>query len=214
MNKIFWMFFFITTSFFNMSNSNAGIIYATAVDWVNNGTTYSANDRDNPLNALGAPDGAFLSLGLTPDQNILTDNAGFAVFSFGQTFSGNISLWEITFNCVLGGIVCDIWPEAVDVYVGQSYNFGSHDIDDVLDDFQRIGQVTNGVAQYGTELSITDNFTYLALIDVSEQFNGPSSEGWDVDAIGVTAVPEPSSLSLFGLSFIILCVSAKRRAQK
>ena len=93
------------------TESHASLIYATEVDWFNNGTVGSSNDRDNPANSLGAPDDDFLSLGLSSD-----DNPGFAVFGFGQDFIEEGRIWEITFNC--DPTCVDL--ETATIYVGTS----------------------------------------------------------------------------------------------
>lgn len=81
--------------------ADAAVIYASGVTWTNNGTVGTANGRDDPLNALGAPDGEFSSLGL----------AGTAEYTFGENFTGTATITETTFSR-------DGYFESVDVFGG------------------------------------------------------------------------------------------------
>ena len=88
------------------SAASAATIYATSVDVYSPGTGITDPNRSVTSNALGAPDGTFLSLGL----------GGSAVFSFGQTFGSPLTTTEITFNRPNP-------PEFADVYVGDGVNW-------------------------------------------------------------------------------------------
>ena len=174
----------LATSAVMLASADASTLYATAVDWQNNGTNGGSFNRDVATNALGATDGQFLALGLSSK-----DNPSFAVFSFGQQFTGPMNLVEVTFNCRLLNDGSCSHREAVDVYVGNDYAFGSHDFSD-LDDFTRVGQILNGDAEgMGAMLNFAGNYTYLALVDVSAYvFSRPNSgDGFDIDSISVTA---------------------------
>ena len=177
--------------------ASAATVFATAVDWSNNGTVGSANDRDDASNALGAPDGDFLTLGLT---NADGTNPGFAVFAFdGLTFGqSDATLWEITFNCRPNANGACNMPEAVDVYYGTDYAFGSGDFAD-LSDFTLAGTIFNGDAQGGASLVIPGTFTYIALVDstLANFPNSSSRDGFEVDALGVNPVPVPGAALLF-----------------
>ena len=177
--------------------ASAATVFATAVDWSNDGTVGGANDRDDASNALGAPDGDFLTLGLT---NADGTNPGFAVFAFdGLTFGqSDATLWEITFNCrPNAGGACNM-PEAVDVYYGTGYAFGGGDFAD-LADFTLAGTIFNGDAQGGASLIIPGTFTYIALVDSTlANFPGSSSgDGFEGNALGVNPAPVPGAALLF-----------------
>lgn len=178
--------------------SQASLIYATEVDWFNNGTVTNVNDRDNPANALGAPDDDFLSLGQSSD-----DNPGFAVFGFGQNFLDQGRVWEFTFNCANG---CDFLETAI-IYVGTSsqYTMGQASRADQIDlvtglggffgEWEEVGQVSNQNAQIddgGAAISFAGEFTWLAIVDNTPS-NSPSPDGFDVNAIGVAPVPLPAA---------------------
>ena len=68
----------------SVSSASAATTYATLVDYNTVGTI--AADRKVTSNALGAPDGKFLSLEL----------GGWAVFSFGTSFTGPSVVVEVT----------------------------------------------------------------------------------------------------------------------
>lgn len=144
------------------SAAQAATIYATGVDWSNNGTVGSSNDRNNPLNALGEPDGMFLSLGL----------GGQADFTFGQSFTGPGESYEITFGNRAG------YFESAEVFAG------------VGGSFSKIGDIDNASAA-GFVFNFAGVFDTLRLVDTSPNVAG--RDGYDVDAVGVTSVPNPGA---------------------
>jgi hypothetical protein len=81
------------------TSAQAAVLNATSVDTYNQGTGVAAA-RAITANALGAPDGKFLSLGL----------GGSAIFSFGQKFMAKGAVFEITFGKVSNH------QESADVY--------------------------------------------------------------------------------------------------
>lgn len=143
------------------SAAQAATIYASDVIWTNNGTVASHNDRDNPLNSLGAPDDKFMSLGL----------GGHADFTFGETFTGPGVSYEITFGNRAG------YLERAEVFAGSA---GS---------FTKVGEIDN-VSAAGFVFNFTGIFDTLRLVDISPVFAG--RDGYDVDAVGVTALPKGS----------------------
>jgi len=195
------------------ATADAATLFATGVDWQNNGTNGGSHNRDNPVNALGATDGTFLALGLSGPNN-----PGFAVFTFGQQFTGPSSVVEVTFNCRHQTDGSCSYREAVDVYVGNDYAFGSHDYSD-LSDFTRIGTIMNGDAQSGGSLSFAGSYTYLALVDVSAYVfaRTPSVDGFDVDSVSVTATDDLSPVPVPAAAFLMapaLAGMALRRRNK
>lgn len=159
------------------SSVQAATIYASGVNWTNNGTVKSHNNRDEKLNALGEPDGNFLSLGL----------GGQADFTFGQFFTGPGESYEITFGKRKG------YEEFARVYVG---------FDNV---FEFVGTINNASAS-AFVFNFQGVFDTLRLVDISPIVKG--RDGYDVDAIGVTAyngpvpapqpIPLPASVLLLG----------------
>ncbi|MCQ8184381.1 hypothetical protein [Parvularcula maris] len=191
-------------------SAHANTIYAIDIDWQNNGTVSGNNDRDNPQNALGAPDGDFLSLGLS---NPTTGSYGFAVFDFGTQVTGPATVWEVTFNCRMGSAGACTYPESLEVWYGNDYDFGSNDINDVFDDFISAGELFNADAQNGASALINGTFRYLALVDTSAANfpNGPSTDGFDIDAVSVVATPLPGAAALI---LPALGVAVARRKRK
>lgn len=197
------------------TESHASLIYATEVDWFNNGTVGSSNDRDNPANSLGAPDDDFLSLGLSSD-----DNPGFAVFGFGQDFIEEGRIWEITFNC--DPTCVDL--ETATIYVGTSdqYTMGQASRADQIalvtgmggffGEWTEVADVSNQDAQLsdgGAAFSFEGPFTWLAVVDTTPDSSN-STDGFDVNSIGVAPVPLPAAAwflltalgGLFGLRWL------------
>jgi hypothetical protein len=163
------------------SAAQATTLYATGVDWTNNGTVGTSNNRDNPSNALGEPDDKFLSLGL----------GGMADFTFGQTFTGPGASYEITFGNRAGHL------ESAEVFAG------------IGGDFAKVGDVDNASAA-GFVFNFAGIFDTLRLVDSSPFVKG--RDGYDVDAVGVTAfngpnpgpapVPLPASVLLLGAGIV------------
>ncbi|MBG6211862.1 hypothetical protein IWQ49_006558 [Labrenzia sp. EL_126] len=144
--------------------------------------------RDNPGDALGAPDvvsdteGGFFSI----------PQATAVVFGFGSAFSTAANIFEVTFGC--GGPTCS-FKESVDVYAlsGDYTPYdGAFDIGNLVNDlgFQFIASLPNGPANSpgGATVAINGTFSYLALVDTSS-----GSGAFDVDAVSVTPVPLPAA---------------------
>ncbi len=151
--------------------ASAATINATSV------TTFQGagvkGDRGNGANALGAADGKFLSLGL----------GGAAVFSFGQAFVGPASFLEVTFGKRAG------YVERAVIYVGNVFTAGSTTFD--ASAFTRVGEISN--ATEAASLSFDGAYRFLAMVDTSPRKKG--RDGYDIDAITVTAAPVAATLS-------------------
>jgi hypothetical protein len=176
----------------------ATVNYATTID-AQRGTIDKviADGRENPNNALGAPDDVFYAMGF----------GGTAVLGFGTKFAKSVSVWEVTFEPVLSGD----HDEAVDVFVGSSYVNGSFD----LSSFTLVGQINNKLAQLGQTLSFSGGpFSYLALVDVTKDLfpvtQTSSRDGFDLNAVGVSPVPLPAG-GLLLLTAIGGLAAARRR---
>ncbi|WP_420332248.1 VPLPA-CTERM sorting domain-containing protein [Roseibium sp.] len=144
--------------------------------------------RDNPGDALGAPDvvsdteGGFFSI---PQSTAV-------VFGFGTAFSTAANIFEVTFGC--SGPTCS-FKESVDVYAlsGNYTPFdGAFDVNNLVNDlgFQLIASLQNGPANEpgGATVAINGTFSYLALVDTSS-----GAGAFDVDAVSVTPVPLPAA---------------------
>ncbi len=149
----------------------------------------TSNDRDNPLNALGATDGAFFELGFR----------GTADFTFGTRFANTIEITEVTFGSPSN------FPEAVKVYVGDGGLF------------QFVTELTNVAAQGGGVISLAGligtSFDTVRLVDASPLSSTAQSDafgplgGFDIDSIRVAPVPLPAAgvmllTALGGMAFM------------
>ncbi len=123
------------------ATAQASVIYATAVDsFTQGGTTVSGGikpDRSNPNNALGAPDGKFVSIGL----------GGQLVVSFGSLFKTPGAIWEITFGNR------DNHVEKADIYAG------------IGNVFTYVGSVVNSVNM--NTFSFAGVFSQIKVVDTS-----------------------------------------------
>lgn len=163
--------------------------YATDVRW-DSGAGVALSDtlgsRYNQSSSLGSSDNFFLSLGL----------GGLAVFDFGTDFNASAIVFETTYGSRVS------YPETANVYVANSsYDFAGLNSGNgaaVIDpnDFTLVSGINNLTAS--TNLTGIDGlFRYVLVQDTTS--GGPSTDGFDVNAVGVVApVPEPSTLLLLG----------------
>lgn len=154
-------------------------------------------DRNNPGNALGAPDqvgnseSGFYSLGRGDDA--------VAVFGFGTSFGLEANVFEVTFGCSGpsgSNGACSGFSEFATVYAfdGPYTPFdSSFTVSDLTTlGFSEVGTIGNGDANApgGATVSIAGPFSFLALADASSQ----GADGFDIDAVSVNAVPLPASI--------------------
>lgn len=148
--------------------------------------------RYDPDNALGAPDGNFYSL---PVQ-------GEAIFSFGSLFTGEGTIFEITWGKKKSQ---KDWDESVEISAGM-------DLDNwtLLDTIYNIndGAFTALGAKFGQD---SGPYKYLKVVDTSVN---QKKDGFDIDAIAVKSapesVPEPGTVTaLIGGAILFLI---KRRS--
>ncbi|MEM7745794.1 MAG: VPLPA-CTERM sorting domain-containing protein [Pseudomonadota bacterium] len=139
--------------------------YATAITFDPSAARGTSNNRADPLNALGSPDGDFFEIGTGSTIDL----------TFGTLFDTSATIFEVTFGSA------SRFPESAKVEVGLGGTFES------------VGSITNVAAQGGGVLTIaglTNNvFDTLRIIDTSSQRPG----GFDVDAVRVSPVPIPAA---------------------
>jgi hypothetical protein len=150
------------------------------------------NGRDDPLNALGAPDGDFFEIGFGSTVDL----------TFGVGFNTSASVFEVTFNSVPS------FPESVDLYVGDAGTF------------QFITSVSNLSAQGGVTVALPSvgSFDTVRLIDTSPLSSSIESDaygplgGFDLAGVRVAPIPLPAAgwMLLAGLGGLAMV----RRRQK
>ena len=151
--------------------ASASILYATGFNDVNLGTVNAPGPlagRDDPANALGAPDDIFYSLGL----------GGSIDLTFGQTFNigQDVTVYEVTFN--------------------PGKHFEEVEVYSVLGGAATLaGTITNDQAQNGSSIRISAAFDEIRLVDITPD-TSTSFDGFDLDAVGLAAVPLPASALL------------------
>lgn len=189
----------ILTTLVAIPSQAASLSYATKVDFYKEGAGIDEGYRRNTASALGAPQlSAFDS-----NKNFLALGVGGeAIFSFGTLFHKSVTIWETTWGKKNAQKDYD---ERVDVYVGNNLDGG----------WLYLGQILNIAdnayrSNAGASLNIGNNnvYTYLKLVDKSQA--GRDRDGFDVNGIGVEAVPEPLTMGglLLGMSGM---VAARRR---
>lgn len=169
MKKLFVSVLALALLIWPLTNAPAAastIHYADSVNWTNNGTV--AMGRDNPNNALGAPDGQFLSLGL----------GGEATFGFSTLFSGSASVFEVTFGNRAS------YPESADIYVG----LGSGPM-------TLVTSITNILGQ--TTFSFTGVWDTMKIVDTSPWVQGRDGFDLDAVGVAPVPLPA-AGLLLFG----------------
>lgn len=129
--------------------------------------------RADGTRAFGAADGRFMSLGL----------GGAAVFRFAQAFTGSAAIHEVTFGTRASHL------ETARVFVAETFAAGTGLFD--ANAFREIGRISN--ASRLSIIGFDGTYRYLALLDTSPRVAG--RDGFDIDAISVTAAPLPGSIA-------------------
>ncbi len=141
--------------------------FATAISFeddnaiANRGT---ADGRDNPLNALGSPDGDFFEIGL----------GSVIELTFGTLFDTDLSVFEITFGDR------GAFPETADVEIGRNGIF------------QALGSIDNSSLESAIAITAMGAFDTVRITDTTASTE--DTGGFDVDAVRVQPVPLPAGI--------------------
>jgi hypothetical protein len=148
----------------------ATLTYATAVEDFSQGLDALGNPvsalRSDPTAALGAPDGAFVALGF----------GGSITLSFGTLFGSPGAVIEIT------NLSRDTYIETADVF---GITEGGMEV--------LLASITNATAT--TEIFFAGIYAAMKIVDTTTDLFptiGSVRDGFDLDAVGVTAIPLPA----------------------
>ena len=183
------------TTLIMFSGTAFALSYATNVLW-NNTAGVSDPARIDRDNALGAPDDKFLSIGI----------GGLAAFDFGVSFNSTASVFEITWGNR------NAYPEYAKVFVGNT----AFSLD--LKDYKEVGIIRNNLEQNVIDLTgLAGNpFQYLLLQDITSDYPDgiATGDGFDVNAVGVSPVPEPATVLLLSSGLLGLAGFSRKRFLK
>jgi len=154
----------------------------------------------------------FYSLGIATTNTDGPDYGGTLLMSFDPMITGNASVIEVT------NVLRSVYPEAAEVWVGNYIN-----VADMIKYGTKIGVITNETAT--STFNIGGVYAGLMLRDVSmdyamglghdpKDFEGNVADGFDVDAISVSAVPVPVAAQLMGSAIGALGFVRRRKSRK
>lgn len=128
-----------------------------------------------------------------------------------------MTIWETTNGTCTGNTSgqCTHWPEAVDVYVGNTWdgNFSNLNLSTNWTSLGTLGNAVASGSSGGTLNTGTGTFQYLLLIDKGLSTSSPQ-DGFDVAMVKVSAVPIPAAFWLFGSALLGMISLGRRHTSK
>jgi hypothetical protein len=165
--------------------SSAATIYASSVS-ADGGTECTVGvqntDRTDICNSLGMQDvdGSFSAGGFTSTANYTE-----LTYGFGSFFTGPLTIWEVTG----GGDTNPTYIEQLEFTL-----FNSETNATQMGTVVNVEGVGDGIDRWRVETAVAGVFDVLFVSDASDLSGG--RDGFDIDAIAVSAVPLPASALL------------------
>ena len=188
---------FFLTAGFSIKNANASPVWATDAIWQAGDNATPGSSRGLLENALYEPDDDFLSLGL----------GGYAIFDFGMEFASTAIIFETTWGSR------DAHYEEAEVWVAGAdfdFDYWRDNLDQNMPDmFSFAGVIDNQQEMSMIDLSVASDspFRYIAIKDNTLDSR---KDGFDINAVGVEPVPEPSTVFLLSIGLIGTAVLRKK----
>ena len=175
--------------------------FANSVDYFMGSGLSSTSVRANSLNSLGSYDAPavdsqnvevggsnnFLSLGM----------GGSAVFSFGSSFTGPVTIYETTWNRPNRyNEYAQVWAATDDVLTSSGINLGS----DAWVLLSPSVYNQNGDSLGGQTVFANGIYSYLKITDITSSApDGSNGDGFDINAVSVSPTPIPGAIWILGV---------------
>ncbi|WP_320008533.1 hypothetical protein [Maridesulfovibrio sp.] len=187
--------------------------FASSVDYFMGSGLSSTSVRANPLNALGsynAPAVDIQNAEVGGNNNFLSlGMGGTAVFSFGKTFTGPVTIYETTWNRPNGySEYAQVWAATDDVLTSSGINLGS-DAWVLLSPsiYNQDGDSLGGQTVFANGI-----YSYLKITDVTGSSGGTAGDGFDINAVSVSPTPIPGAIWILGVGLAGL-IGVRRKVE-
>ncbi|WP_419779396.1 VPLPA-CTERM sorting domain-containing protein [Maridesulfovibrio sp.] len=186
--------------------------FANSVDYFMGSGLSATSVRANPLNSLGSYDAPAVdsqNVAVGGDYNFLSlGMGGSAVFSFGRSFTGPVTIYETTWNRPNNyNEYAQVWAATDDVLTSSGVNLGS-DAWVLLSPsiYNQDGDSFGGQTVFANGI-----YSYLKVTDTTGSVAGGSSgDGFDINAVSVSPTPIPGAIWILGAGLAGL-IGVRRR---